>query len=103
MAKKSWRVQAHFPSAKLAEYQTVIVEAGTFAAAIGKAARELRKLPAMKKRKVSDCSLMLHLLGPVESESQTAAAAPAEQLRIADAQPADAQPTSVEPPPSQTP
>lgn len=68
---RRWRAVANFPSLKSGDAnQSVIVESGTWAAAYGNAARSLRRLPALKRKRIKHVSIMLTLLGPVEGGSR---------------------------------
>lgn len=69
MAIKQFKARAHFPSLPEADrHQVVRVEAGSWAAGLGKIARQLKKLPALKKRRVRAMSIVMEQIGDAVEE-----------------------------------
>ena len=62
MPAKAYKASANFPSLGGEAHQEVLVEAGSWAAAIGLAARKLKGLPALKRRQIKACSISLELV-----------------------------------------
>jgi hypothetical protein len=62
MAAKAYKASANFPSLGDEANQEVLVEAGSWAAAIGLAARKLKVLPALKRKQIKNCSISLQLM-----------------------------------------
>jgi hypothetical protein len=69
MAKRLWRVQGHFPGA---EIQVIEVEAGSLAAAMGKACRELKASPALKGKRPKAASFTIQMIGRATADAPTA-------------------------------
>jgi hypothetical protein len=61
MAAKAYKASANFPSLGDEAHQEVLVEAGSWAAAIGQAARKLKALPALKRKQIKMCTISLQL------------------------------------------
>jgi hypothetical protein len=61
MAAKAYKASANFPSLGDEAHQEVLVEAGSWAAAIGLAARKLKALPALKRKQIKSCTISLQL------------------------------------------
>lgn len=80
-----YRFMANVPRLKGAEAEQVgTVVAGNWAAALGMAAREIKRRPALHKRRVDSISIMLTLVGKEPKGGQPAAPAQAqEQMPLA--------------------
>jgi hypothetical protein len=69
MARR-FRVTANFPILETNAHQTVIVEGSNWQVALGKAAREFKRLPVMHRRRVTALSMMVEQIGqPADSEA----------------------------------
>lgn len=66
---RRFRVTANFPILEQNAHQTVIVDGSNWQVALGKAAREFKKLPVMHRRRVTGLSMMVEQIG---SGDQTA-------------------------------
>ena len=60
---RRFRVTANFPVLEAAAHQTVIVEGSNWQVALGKAAREFKRLPIMHRRRVTALSMMVEQIG----------------------------------------
>jgi hypothetical protein len=60
---RRFRVTANFPILGQNAHQTVIVEGSNWQVALGKAAREYKKLPIMHRRRVTALSMMVEQIG----------------------------------------
>jgi hypothetical protein len=74
MAAKAYKASANFPSLGDEAHQEVLVEAGSWAAALGQAARKLKALPALKRKQIKTCSISLQLTDSASSSSREAEA-----------------------------
>jgi hypothetical protein len=74
MAAKAYKASANFPSLGDEAHQEVLVEAGSWAAALGQAARKLKALPALKRKQIKTCSISLQLTDSASSSSKEAEA-----------------------------
>jgi hypothetical protein len=70
MAAKTFKASANFPSLGDDSHQEVLVEAGTWAAAMGAAARQLKALPALKRKRISSCSITLEQTDGATTQTQ---------------------------------
>lgn len=80
---RRFRVTANFPVLEAAAHQTVIVEGSNWQVALGKAAREFKRLPIMHRRRVTALSMMVEQIGqPADVHEQ-----PASEETIMEGQP----------------
>ncbi len=85
MAAKAYKASANFPSLGDEAHQEVLVEAGSWAAAIGLAARKLKVLPALKRKQIKTCSISLQLTDSSSAKQEDAPGGDAEAREEAEA------------------
>lgn len=60
---RRFRVTANFPILEQNAHQTVIVDGSNWQVALGKASRAFKKLPVMRRRRVTALSMMVEQIG----------------------------------------
>ena len=66
MPQQLYRIRADFPVLGDNRLQVLEIEAINWPAALGRAARELKKLPIMHKRRISAASFVIERIGRAE-------------------------------------
>lgn len=76
MPARLYKATANFPSLGDESSQEVLVSAGSWSAAMGQASRKLKVLPALRRRQIKSCSILLQLVEG-GADAKTADPAPA--------------------------